>query len=233
MASSVIGAALWASATYAVVARRNRLGALAGHWYQVTFDPDDSGKVWSIEWVEVRHNKQTVTGTNWRIYQSHFDRRWKFSGRYQGSFLRAQYWADQGDGGDGYMKLFRYNRSGCLGRFEEDQPRTLQANPTFVAFAAPLEWIRVGGDDEPLILDKLRTLDRERLVAQLPRRIRRRLNDRLDEVPIGERVYRALSYGSAVADMSGPLALELERLRRQDKLGRRGDKTIVDDSDGS
>jgi hypothetical protein len=214
VASSLIGAAVWAIIALALDAARHRRGAIAGHWYQVTFDPDDTTKVWSIELVVVKHYRESISGTMWRIYPAHFDRRWTFDGRCRDYFVRAQYWADRGDGGEGTLKLFRYRRSNCAGRFEEEQPRSVGFGASFIEFAAPMEWIRVDGDQEPAVLDKIATMPESRLSQNLPKRISRGLQRRLAKHSGRDGARPPLTYRGAMYDPTGP-AVEAERLREQ------------------
>lgn len=212
--SSLIGAAVWASIAYAIEIRRQRSGAVAGHWYQITYDPNNSAEVWSIEWVEALHRNETVSGCMWRIYPHHFDRRWHFQGRCHDARIRVHYWADRGNGGEGSMKLYMLLRSNYLGNFEEEKVNSFGIGPSFVDFAAPIEWIRVESDDEPPVLSKLRTLPEADITAHLPRRIKNKLQERLAEDPMSQKIYRALAFGSCLNDISGPLANEVERLRK-------------------
>jgi len=212
--SSLIGGAAWASIAYAIEIRRQRSGPVAGHWYQITYDPLDSSKVWSIEWVEAFHRNENVSGCMWRIYPRHFNRRWHFQGRCHDARIRADYWADRGNGGEGSMKLYTLLRSNYLGKFEEEKVNSFSIGPSFVDFAAPIEWIRVDSDDEPAVLARLRTLPETDITSHLPRRIRARLQARLAVDPTSQKIFRALAFGACLYDMSGPLANEVERLKR-------------------
>ncbi len=212
--SSIIGAAVWTLIAYVISSRRQRSGAVAGNWYQITYDPKDSSIVWSIEWIEAVHKSDTVAGTTWRIYPHHFDRRWRFQGRCCDARIRAQYWADRGNGGEGSMKLYQLLRSNYLGRFEEEQVKSYEIGPSFVDFAAPIEWIRVGSDDESAVLAKLKAIPEAEMLTNLPRRIRRRLQNSLARDRLSQKTFRALAFGSCLVDMSGPLANEVERVRQ-------------------
>jgi hypothetical protein len=212
--SSLIGAAVWAIIAYFIEMQRQRSGVAAGDWYQITYDPQDTGKVWSVEWVEAFQRNDTITGTMWRIYPEHFNRRWKFQGRCHDRKIRAQYWATRGNGGEGSMKIHMLRPSNYLGSFEEEVVNSFQIGPSFVDFAAPVEWIGVQSDDEPVVLAELRKVSEADMIAYLPGRICRRLHDRLSQDPRSQKIFRALAFGACLYDLSGPLANEVERLRR-------------------
>ncbi|MET8448691.1 hypothetical protein [Streptomyces sp. NPDC005209] len=217
--TALIGGATWEGFRALFLARRQQHGALAGHWYQVTYDPEDEGRVWSIEWVEVKHSKNSFHGTMWRIYSRNIDRRWKFEGRYIDSFAISSYWADRGDGKNGSMLLYRHNQSGCIGRFMQAQPKNIDFNLRHEGFSAHVEWIRLGSESEVLVLGIVSEVDREELAQYLPGRIHKRLMRQLEIESTPSQFWRSLSYGSAMVDLSGPLAAEAERRR-----GREGDE---------
>ncbi|MFF1450664.1 hypothetical protein ACFVYF_21355 [Streptomyces sp. NPDC058274] len=220
--TALLGGTVWEGCRALFIASGERNGTLAGHWYQVTYDPDDEGRIWSIEWVEVKHRKGSVSGTMWRVYSRNFDRRWKFEGRYLDSFVISSYWADRGDGKNGSMLLYRHNHSGCIGRFMQAQPRNIDFNLRHDGFSAHVEWIRLGSDSEVLVLGVLSDVDREQLRHHLPARIYKRLVRQLALEAEPSEFWRSLSYGSALVDLSGPLAAEEERRRLRD--GGDGDR---------
>jgi hypothetical protein len=151
----------------------------------------------------------------WRIYPQYFDRRWRFQGRCHDGKIRAYYWADRGNGGEGDMKLYLVLRSNYLGGFQEERASEFRIGPSYIDFAAPIEWIRVDSDDEPAVVTRLREIPVAQVTSYLPRRVCRRLQDKLSDASVGQRVLRALAFGSCLqGDMSGPLANEVERLRQ-------------------
>jgi len=113
------------------------------------------------------------------------------------------------------MKLYAFRHSNCLGRFISDMPRNVEFGPAYVEFAAPLEWIRVGGEDEPAVLQKLNEQSREEMMRMLPHKVQRKLTQRLSDATMTSRVLRQLAYGNILSDMAGPLAIERERLREE------------------
>jgi hypothetical protein len=215
LVTALVGAAVWEACRALFLARRERHGPLAGNWYQVTYDPADESRVWSIEWVEVKHHKDFLHGTMWRIYSGNFDRRWKFEGRYIDSFAISSYWADRGDGKNGSMLLYRHRPSGCIGRFMQAQPSNIDFNLRREGFSAQVEWIHLGSDSEILVLGMLREANLQDLRSHLPPRVYKRLSHRLSLPPSPAPAWRSLSYGSALTDLSGPLASEVERLRSE------------------
>jgi hypothetical protein len=216
--SSLIGAAVWAIVAYIIENQRQKSGVAAGQWYQITYNPDDDKEVWSIEWVEALQKGETITGTMWRIYPEHCNRRWSFQGRCHDTNIRAQYWATRGNGGEGSMKLYMWRRSTFLGNFEEERANSFGIGPSFVEFAAPIEWIEVHSEDEPLVLAELRKISEAEMVAHLPRRICRRLTGRLAEDPVSQKIFRSLAFGTCLyGDLNGPLANEVERVRKAGK----------------
>ena len=112
------------------------------------------------------------------------------------------------------MKIHMLRPSNYLGSFEEEVANSFQIGPSFVDFAAPIEWIEVQSDDEPIVLAELRTVAEADIISYLPRRICRKLHDRLSQDPRSQKIFRALAFGACLQDMSGPLANEVERLRR-------------------
>jgi hypothetical protein len=214
--SSLIGAAVWAIVAYVIENKRQRSGAAAGNWYQVTFDREDDEAVWSIEWVEALQKGETITGTMWRIYPEHFNRRWSFQGRCRDKNISAQYWATRGNGGEGSMTLYMWGESTFLGRFKEERANSYGIGPSFVDFEGRIHWIeaKAHSEDEPPVLARLREISEAEMVAHLPRRICRRLTGRLGD-PLSQKIYRALAFGSCLSgDLNGPLANEAERLRK-------------------
>ena len=229
--SSLIGAAVWAIISYIIENQRQRSGVAAGHWYQITYNPEDTKDVWSIEWVETFQRNETITGTMWRIYPEHFNRRWRFQGRCNDGKIRAQYWATRGNGGGGSMKLYMLRPSNFLGNFEEERANSFGIGPSFVDFAAPIEWIEVHSDDEPLVLAELRKISQAEMVAHLPRRICRKLTGRLGEDPLSQKIFRSLAFGTCLyGELSGPLANEVERLR---KAGQDNSQTPPSEKDAN
>jgi hypothetical protein len=216
VASSIVGAAIWAVIGYGIEARRERTGELAGQWFQITYNPKDTDVVWSIEWIDVKHQGERVSGTMWRIYPESFDRRWSFNGVFARSFIRCPYLPTRGDGGEGFMKLYMFKRSNCLGRFIQDLPKNVDFGPSYVEFAAPLEWIRAGSDDQGAVVKLLATVPKEQMISRLPSRVRKQLQRRMDGMSTTDVVLRNLGYGNALPDMTGPLAMERERLLRED-----------------
>jgi hypothetical protein len=211
--TGLVSAAIWAAVALLIEYRRHRSGPLAGDWYQVTFDPNVADKIWSIEFLEVKHLRDKVFGNMWRIYPAHYDRQWTFSGLFRYHFLRAQYACTRGDGRDGMMKLAPYSRSNCAGRFEEDQPTSVEFGATFAEFKAPLEWIKVGCDQEPAVIDRLEEAPQWQYSEYLPRRVLRKLTKRAERMTGGDRVLRALSYCGALNDLSSPLAMQAMQIR--------------------
>jgi hypothetical protein len=215
--SSLIGATVWAIIAYIIENKRLRSGKVAGDWYQITFNPKNDKEVWSIEWVEALQKGETITGTMWRIYPEHFNRRWSFQGRCHDTNIRAQYWATRGNGGEGSMTLYMWGKSTFLGNFNEERANSYGIGPSFVDFKAPIHWIeaKAHSEDEPPVLAKLRQISEAEMVAHLPRRICRRLTRRLAEDPRSQKIFRALAFGSCLSgDLNGPLANEVERLRK-------------------
>jgi hypothetical protein len=183
--------------------RKNaRSGQLAGEWYQITYDPNDWSKLWSIEWLNVSHHYDTIEGTMWRVWrhpcaQPHFDRQWKFLAHFRNGFLVGHYWSESGDGGDGSLHLRHPRRSYCQGKFQEELP-TGDPGAFNVNFEAPLDWIRVGSDNEPRVLnyfDQARRTNR-----MVDTKIRRRVEERMRHLRQGIEDRRPLSYGCVLKD---------------------------------
>ena len=210
---TVIGA--MASMAYRLV--RSGRSALGGQWYQVTYDPLVADSVWSIEWVSIRQVGNELNGTMWRIWRApgnpkHLDRRWGFTARSHGSFLRGIYWSERGDGGEGVLRLFCLRRSTWIGRFEDEQPSYGESRASFEEFQAPMEWIRVGSERESGVLDLIRDAALVDL-AKLDRRVRSRVERRLTNATKFEGLAVRLAYGGALQDLSAPLAIQVERIR--------------------
>lgn len=193
IATSLIAGALWAALAQVVARRAHGRGALAGFWYQVTFDPENEENAWSIEVVEVKHHGDRLTGTMWRVWPEAFLRRWSFDGRYNGLFIRSVYDRTRDDrvnikpdsprmtgSGSGLMKLYRDDNGCCRGRFFDDRIEGIGFGPQFVDFTARLEWVKFEGAKEDFVMQLLRSDEEDFSDAGLPGRIRRRLRRRLD-----------------------------------------------------
>jgi hypothetical protein len=202
--SSVIGAAVWALIVYLANARRQRSGAAAGDWYEITYDPRNSSRVWSIEWVESRHQGHSLNGVIWRLYPDNLDYRWHFHGRCNDARIWLHYWTDRGNGGDGSIKLYQLRRSNYLGRFEEEIVDSFKMVPSLVDVSSPMEWIRVGSVREAGVMKMLQTVDETELLVHLPRRIKRKLRERLG-LGQAEAECRPLAFGDVLSDLDNSL----------------------------
>jgi hypothetical protein len=197
--STLVGAAISAVLGHIVRIVQFRRGSLAGNWYSVTYsseDPGMTGEPWSIEWIEVRHHGQTVTGTMWRIYKAHFNRRWSFRGRYEESEILGYYRATRGEGGRGNFALMALNNWFFKGGFQERQVlfEAIQSShcsssagliPISIGyFGMPLVWIRVGSSAQERIVPCLCKISAEEVAPHVPRRVHKKLKRVIANLPL-------------------------------------------------
>jgi len=124
-------------------------GDLAGYWYQVTYDPKDEqmGEAcWSIELMRLRHRRDSVKGTWWRIYPEHFYKKWTWEGKLEGAFVIGSYFASRKSksGGSGNFFMMEIGEGRVKGHFMcvlvEDMA---SGGVGFEPETWPMEWIRV------------------------------------------------------------------------------------------
>lgn len=214
IACSIVGAILWALASAVYFQLRERRGALAGCWFQVTYDPDPHHRndVWSIEWVEARHHRDRVTGRMYRIYPGFYDRRWEFKLWGKGDVFRGPYFCVNGSGGDGLLTLKRKRNVLCVGAFTEDDAERPVITEAKDGFAAPLEWLRVDCDLAADIREHLASFFAKNPAA-IDKAVRKQLYACLRGHTTITYLLEQLGNGAGLSDMSTPLALE--RYRRK------------------
>lgn len=179
--SGIIAAALLAFCKARYQAIRDLRGPLSGDWYQITYDPEDANKIWSVEWIEVKHHGDFLRGTMWRIFPRNFDRRWAFEGRRRDSSVISVYWADRGEGGDGTMSLLKATPRKSIGRFWEYKPSINGNDIHYGDFSAPIQWVRTDGETGARVLEEVRKVPEPVLRENLPRRILKRVQRLLRE----------------------------------------------------
>lgn len=138
-------------------------------------DPDDSP--WSIELLYIRQRNEIFSGEAWRVYREHPERRWVSSGRCgNDSIVDGIYWANRGEGGHGTFHLWAFiGSSRYCGEFSESKVQLGPSGPRFEFSSAPLEWVRVGSDEEAKVLSWLRRAVPQKLDSSWPRRVQRKI----------------------------------------------------------
>jgi hypothetical protein len=124
-------------------------GPLAGYWYQVTYartDEQMTEPCFSIELMRLRHWRDTVKGTWWRIYPEAFNKKWSWEGRVTGALIIGSYfaWRKSKAGGSGNFFMMEIDAEGrAKGHFMcvvvED---TKSGGVGYEPLVQPMEWLR-------------------------------------------------------------------------------------------
>jgi len=121
--AALAGAIVYEPFRLAFGAKRARRPPLRRYYWQITYRAGDRfwKQLWSIELVEVYSRGNRVWGHMYRVYPTHFGRRWSFEGRLHGRRHLSLIYDSVGDdyGGNGTINLGNLNRWTWSGLFQQ------------------------------------------------------------------------------------------------------------------
>lgn len=182
--ASVVGGAILEGAKLMRLRQLEARGQLTGWWWQVTYPPEDPEMLlepWSVELVEVRHERRNVRVLMHRVMnranveRQVFNKRWCGAGRYDDIVIDGHYWGDRGHAGHGTFHLWRISATELRGEFTESKSQSAGMTLTFVWNGAPLRWIRVGAEEEEPILGMLKSSPPPQSNNLYPRAVRKQI----------------------------------------------------------
>jgi hypothetical protein len=201
-------------------------------------------RLWSVELVRIRHRSRGLLvrrsrfkGKVWRMYhmnwehsRQNFNRVWASAGEEmpEDHVINGTFWGKKGDAGHGVFQLIPgEDKSHWIGLFAEAEKKMEPQGTKQTQLTAPVQWIRVGSEDEQKALEKVNEPTLLRAAAEYwSWRIRvrvRHLTRNKDRDKSKWSLLAGFAYAAAAAgELSAVLAIEKEKLhqrRRPDNGG--------------